>query len=271
MKKLSIITVIALSGALLLGGCTRASAYTHEDAGSRTDAFEQQTYTVEDPASITKIDLTDLDTNLEIVPSKDGTLTLTYFENRHSTYDINADGGVLSIEKHYGTGWLDFFEQWGASDDDELHLVLYLPTEYSGALKVDVGDGDTRIGAVGLSELEINCIDGDIVLDGTTISGSLKSDLVDGDITLGATATDMDIGTADGDIEFNNTKVANRLTCETVDGDISGILNGMAEHYTSSIKTREGNSNVDSGGTGDIQLQLTTLEGDIQISFEGDY
>lgn len=270
MKKLSLFTSLALSGALLLGGCAQASGYTHQGADAPTDAFQERTYTVADPASITSIDLTDLDTNVEVAPSGDGAMSLTYFENKHSTYDIDVTGGVLSIEKHYGSGWLDFFQQWGASDDDDLRIVLCLPTDYSGTLKVDVGDGDTRIGAVGLSDLEINCIDGDVVLDGTAISGAMRSNLVDGDITLGASAATMDIGTADGDIKFNNTKVSKSLTCETADGDISGILNGMAEHYTSSIKTREGESNVNSGGTGDILLQLTTLDGDIQISFEGD-
>ena len=78
------IAALALTGALLLSGCSGGEAQ-----------FEEKSYTPDAQVSAVTIDVQDRDVAVEL--SADGQVHIQYFESSKEFYDISVSGGVLTM------------------------------------------------------------------------------------------------------------------------------------------------------------------------------
>lgn len=254
MKKTRLM-MLTLGLALLLGSNALAD-----------DRYEEQSYTAEDPSVIQAIEITDTDVPIEIKPSGDGTLHVSYFTSAYEKYDIGVDNGTLHIIKQESFRPGFFWDFW---DFESIKLTLYLPDGYAGALQVETADGDIRIDGITASGATITANDGDISIARSQLSGDVSVKTFDGDIRIDAIeAASLAMQTNDGDMFMDRPIIESSVSCSAFDGDIEGTLSGSAADYTLTIKTSDGDSNIVSGGSGPKQCDLKTADGDIVIFFE---
>ena len=223
----------------------------HEQRGAKTDR-QLQPY------------LTEVDVPVEILPSGDESMHVEYYTSEHEKYEIDVHDNMLHIAKKISFSW---FISW--ETPDKVKLTLYLPAGYAGDLEATAADGDIHIGNVPLSRLSVKTGDGDIFMRKTQIAGDATCKTFDGDIRIDeVSATNMKLQTTDGDISLTRPAITNSLSCGAADGDIEGMLAGQASDYTFVVKTADGDSNIASGGSGAIQCELKTIDGDVTVAFE---
>lgn len=228
--------------------------------------YKPFTFTVDHPAAIHTILLTDADVPVEVLSSGDGRLYATYFESEKETYDIEVDDGTLYIRKRVSlmAGLFRF-----RSEPEHVKITLYLPDHYNGSLSIATVDGDIRVYGVSASDLTVKTTDGDISVNRTHINGAASCKTTDGDITVGSiTAAEASLKTTDGDILLDRPLVSGRITARTTDGGIKGLLAGRDLDYSFSVRVVDGRSNVRSGGNGRTLCELKTVDGNIDVSFE---
>lgn len=255
MKKARIFALLTLSLALLAGGSALAA-----------DRYEEQSYTVQDPLVIQSIDITDTDVPIEVRPSGDDSMHVSYFTSEYEKYEIGVDDGTLRIVKKESFR-IGFF--WDIWHHEKVKLTLYLPDAYAGALQVETSDGDIRIEGITASAAVITASDGDIHISKSRFGGDADIKTFDGDIRVDKIeANGLSVQTNDGDMFIDRPVVESGLSCRAFDGDIEGTLAGSAADYTLTVQTADGNSNITSGGTGTKQCDIKTVDGDIAIFFE---
>lgn len=254
MKTLSLILLLSLGMTVFSGGAAHASSN-----------YEEQSYAVENPSSITAIRLTEVDVPVEVLSSGDDSMHVSYYTSEYEKYEIEVHDSTLHITKKISFHWFISVEP-----PEEVKLTLYLPVNYAGDMEATAADGNIHIGEVPFSRLSVKTGDGGISISKTQIAEDVICETLDGDIKIdGVSATDMKLKTMDGDISFDRPAIANSLSCRAVDGDIEGTLVGQASDYTLIVKTADGDSNIASGGSGAKQCELKTIDGDVTVAFEG--
>lgn len=257
MKKISLLVLLTLSLALLLGG----SAFAAEK-------YEEQSYEIKDPSAIHAIEITDTDVPIEIRPSGDGSMHVSYYTSEHEKYDVGVDNGTLHIIKRetfrFGIHW-DFWNY------QSVRLTLFLPDDYAGSLQLETADGDIRMDNVAASSAVISASDGNIHISRSQFSGNADIKTFDGNIRVEAIeVTNLTMQTNDGNIFFDRPVIGGELACRAFDGNIDGTLIGSAADYTLTVAVADGNSNITSGGAGATHCDIKTLDGDVSIFFKKD-
>ncbi len=250
----------------------------------------------------------DLDiAELNIVPSKDDKLHLTYYESERFKYDVEHGDDRLSVK------FIDpppFSFKWLFTIDFGDHgMTLEVPQGFAGSINIKTTTGGVGVKNLsGIDELVIRAATGDVELEAIT-ADSIAVDVKTGDIEaekinaesaieLSATTGDieLEIATAPsittetstgsqklsgitsklsrhsattGSIVFEGIDSDN-VTIEASTGSIRGTLVGGRMNYSVTSITSTGHSNVASDShyvMGTRKLYIKTSTGDIKIEF----
>lgn len=196
--------------------------------------YEEETYTAS--SKIKNVVLQDDDISVQICQSNSDKLRLSYYsaDDGSEQYKIKEDKGKMDIAKESepNYGIFVFGDRYSSDSFKNVKLTLYLPHNYEGDLSIQTLDGDIIIGDVAIENLTIN--------------------------------------TNDGDVSFDNTAISQSLCCKTKDGNITGELSGKISEYPHEMKTISGTNNLVSNIDGNKAIEVTTKDGDLDISFNKD-
>lgn len=191
---------------------------------------KEQIYTAAS-SDVSEINLSVKDRAIEILPSTDGEIHITYFENNKEFYELDLDENkVLTMQSASDKELGDFF---GLSGDSMSAIKLELPSPLP-------------------CNLVISSTKNDIKLPEIVVEGNLAVEINDGTISL-------DKISAQGDIALN-----------AKNGNITGSLTGNYEDFIIEAKAHKGESNLPESKTdGMKKLDANTNNGNIEIAFTG--
>lgn len=206
--------------------------------------------------------VSDLDANVEIVPSTDGRARVTCEENEAFCYDITEDDGVLRIEKRDLRGWNlgMYFGFWPEST-----LTVEVPA--GALLDVETESGDIHMTGSGEGPayyiVKLYSDNGDIRLehvrageDGDkTASPPAESDAM-GDVQPG----EITVETNTGDISIENSDVS-FLSAMTGNGAVT-----LRDIRAKGVFTTAHNDTIRMEGVATGSLTASSANGDVLFS-----
>lgn len=201
---------------VLVGGCSGPSAGEVREKQYSASAGE-----------VAEINISVRDRDIEILPSSDDKIYLTYFESDKEFYKIDLDENkVLSMQSASDKEMSDFF---GLSDGSMQVIRLEVPDPLP-------------------CNLVISSTKEDIELTNITVEGN------------------VDIQINDGAIELDQFSVQGDIILNAKNGDISGTIDGSYEDFNIQSKAHKGENNLPENKEGGTkELSVNTNNGDIEI------
>ena len=219
---------------------------------------EEVSYT-QDASGIREILMEDVYNSITIIPSPDGDIHLTYYENNLETYTVSNDNGILRFSYDNRNWWLF---SWGIGSylREEKSVTLALPLEFEGTVSARTTNGSIDAKEISLSgglamrstNGALTCkqvtAGGDVI--GHTSNGSIiATDVQGGNIELRTTngsveLTDINalgsvrMSSSNGRLNAQNLTVATRLEITGTNGSITGTSISAEEIYLSSTNGR---------------------------------
>ena len=217
MKRLVFLIFCLLLGAVALAGCA--------DDGA---PYAEKTYTP-DGEQIAGVCVDVRDRFVEVTPSEDGTIRITYYESDKEAYDISvSDENVLTMTMAGQKEWKDYI---GAQASEEVRRIsVQLPEALLDRLSVSTTNEDIAVSALQLNESVFLCANG-------------------GNITVDALAAGEEI------------------SLEVKNGNISGEISGSYDDYAISCEIKKGESNLPARKeNGSRQLTVQANNGDVSLA-----
>ena len=222
-----------------------------------TRPYVTKTHTVTEP--FTDLSINASTAKVVFLPSSDGTVRVTCFDDEHVTYAVEVDDGTLKIDPvHKKRSWLDRI----AITLQSAKITIELPLNTYGALTVKENTGDIEIPAdFAFENIDITTGTGDISV-AASVYGSLKLHTSTGDIRVeGGTPTSMDLSVSTGKINVTDVACGGDLLLKVSTGK------SLLTNLTCKSLTTQGN-------TGDITLKnviatesisITRTTGDVRL------
>ena len=240
MKKTIIVLVTALvlfilGVGLIVFGAVNADGDSFSDTGVKG--------TTADPENIECIEIDALASSIEIIPSTDGMIHVSYYNSFFCKYEDSIRKGVLKIE----------------ATDVIPHISFGTVT--SSKVVISVPDGlDIDIDA----ELDV----GEFLIRELTVNGKLKVESDVGEINIRECRMNkLDASSDVGTINFDRVDCKD-IECESDVSAIKGTLVGKEEDYSIECKTEFGACNLSDRSGGERKLKVRTDVGTIEIKFE---
>lgn len=296
MKKLVIALGIILGVGLLLIGIGIIILAANPDKFGKLsgEEFEEKHLVEEQTVNSFVLEVgSDL---VEILPSEDGKLSITYYESNRRYFEYSYRDGK-AVFKQKNKGWSIF---WGINNNNRPTMKIYLPDTVNDTLDIDMSSGSlkTDIDKLTLKKLQVEVSSGlvdlsNIEADSCKIdvsSGSVKiSDIVaadfDIDISSGlvnfdnCTANTMRIGVSSGTLKIEEL-TANNLKASLSSGSMKISIKGSLDDYrvkgkasSGKVVVNRGGEKVSSGddvscGSGDKLVSVSVSSGSASIDFE---
>lgn len=205
---------------VIVSGCSNQSSVEVKEEQYSTSSSD-----------ISEINISVKDRAIEILPSSDGEIHITYSQNDKEFYQIGLDNnGVLTMQSASNKELSDFF---GLKGDSMRSIKLEVP----------------------------NPLPCDLVISSTKNDINIPEIVIEGNI---------DIQINDGTIFLENVLAQSGLTLYTKNGNISGTLNGTYEEFNIQSKAHKGESNLpENKAAGIKELNANTNNGNIEIAFTG--
>ena len=226
---LSALALVAVGGLTLLG-----TGLVAEAARRDWTPLVSTNYPVS--GSFTDIAITDYYADVQLRPSRNGTISVTTRDAEGVSRDVSVAGGTLTITRAEPSVGERIFHH----EDDDPTVILYLPAGNYGALTVSTTSGDVEASAqLNFSAVNLTTVSGDIELGGS-VSGNVVCNTTSGDVelycpTAGAVQINTTSGDAEltgcyaesvavlstsGDTDLEHTIVSGAVTVDTTSGDI---------------------------------------------------
>lgn len=291
---LIIATCLILAGCIIFTGVMTMLKWNFSRLGA--DRHETSTHKITE--DFTKIKISTITADVEILPSEDGECKIICYEEKKVKHDVRVESGELVIKAQDNRKWYDYITIFSFNSPK---ITIYLPTDKATALNIESSTGDITIakgfafenisinvstGSIHLDSLKARGLNlststgsiniRDVVCDGriitsvstgnTTISQAycrgLSSTSRTGDIELINVVAlgNFSFETRTGDIEFNSCD-ANEIYARTNTGDIEGTLRSDMIFLA---KTSTGDIDVPRSTTGG-KCELETSTGDIEV------
>ncbi len=214
---------ISLALCLVLG-CTFLSA-----CSDNSDPFVQKEYTA-DVSQIEEINIDVRDRQIEVSPSKDDQIHISYYENSKETYTITvSDENGLTMTSVSNKNWTDYIG--GNSAAEYRKISLQIP--------------DAR-----LVTLTLSTTNEDISLSSLAVTGRIN------------------LSSNGGNIGFGSLAVGNALYLTAKNGDISGTIIGSPDDFAIQSEIKKGESNLPGDhDRGEKTLNVSSNNGDVHIAF----
>ncbi len=166
MKKFVVMLSFAVCAAMYLSGCT-------------AEPFTQQRFEAE---GVTSLTLTLSDREVNILPSEDGNLHLSYYESASVVYEIVQSDGALAMTYAGGASF-------GVQPDRAYRTVtVWLPDSIAWLVVTTSGENVT-LSDVAAGEISVDCDGGDVnvarLIVGSSASFTVKNGGLSGSIAGG--------------------------------------------------------------------------------------
>ncbi len=216
MKKT--ILLIACIAMLFFTGCA-----------DNEEPFIQENYTIE-AAQAEHIIIDVRDRLINVTPSNDDQIHISYYQNNKEYYEINlSNDKILTIEGIYNKEWMDFIGK--ITDIENRTITLNIPNNLIDELYISTTNED-----VSLSDIEIN--------------------------------NNITIVTNGSNIFFDKINVYDSITLNAKNGNITGTIIGGYDDYAIFCNVKKGNCNLPyEKQDGSKTLNVTVNNGDIEIDF----
>lgn len=201
---------------MLLTGCTDAQ-----------EPFQQKEYSAE-PAEARALAVDLVDRRVEVKPSADGMIHISYWESRKEFCNLDVADGVLTLTAKTNKSWQDYFG--GNAALEQRTVTVYLPAD--------------------MQSVSIRTTNEDIVAD-----------------TL-AVEENVELHANRGSVLFGSISAGNAITLESKNGSVKGGIAGHYEDYAIACHVKKGNSNLPDSKTGGAKLLTVNVNnGDADIDF----
>ena len=237
-------------------------------------------------ADIHSIVIDDALNGIRVIPSPDGEIHLSYFENNLETYEVKEVDGTLRLQAH--SRW---YLKWGINSlfREYTEVTLSVPTDYVGDLSLWTTNGSIQISDIRIDGgMDMSTTNGGFEFSRVSVSGSWKATTRNGGI-IGTDLQGENISliTTNGEIRIDHTSAMQNLYLSTTNGavkiervyapsvalystngSITGTIVGQSEEFVISAHTVNGSSRVPAGSAnGAKSLDARTTNGDIYIEF----
>ncbi|KPI49789.1 hypothetical protein KW95_09980 [Clostridioides difficile] len=198
---------------------------------SSTDTtYEKKQYSMLD---IDNIEVDIKDRKIEIFPSSDKKIHISYYDSEKEYYMIDLfEKNRLSIKYITNKGWSDYIG--GKTSIENRTIKMWIPNESLENLNLKTSNGDIEI-----SQLSF--------------------------------LSSVDIKVSNGNIELKELDARNSIELETKNGNIGGTLTGSYDDFFISNYIKKGKSNLPNDKhNGSKKLTTYTNNGDILLDFIND-
>lgn len=284
---------LGVVGFALNGGKFMKRAVVHigeEIDGALDDnTFVEKVYEAES-ASIDSIHVTDRNNAIEVYPSSDGKLRITYYESNRIEYDIEESANQLRMKVEDNKKWYDYIHfGWWYDDDENIDMKIEVPEQMAAQLNIETSNARINVEDVMLKEnclfhssngrIELSSVSGDAVMEletsnGKVILSDVKGKEIEADTSNGSVelynveAKELGVDTSNASIKLGGTILSDDIDLETSNGKVEGMITGRESDYEITSKTSNGNNSLPedrSGGT--KKLRVKTSNGRIDVSF----
>jgi hypothetical protein len=204
-----------------------------------TVTFSEKTTVID--TDFDSIQITDINAHISLYQSQNGECKAVFTETEHLTFDIQNNGGTLTIEQKDDSKW---YERFGVIVSDTYYLKLYLPKAQYSELTIESVSGDAELTS-GLDFGDINI---------STVSGNITA--------TGILPENMTVSTVSGDITLDKCDGVT-IDIATVSGDVKAHLLTDKTFY---IDTDSGTVNVPESVSGAGDCRIDTTSGDILVT-----
>lgn len=309
MKKARIVTLIIASVLLVVGIALVASAWAMNDfdfTKLQTTEWTEKKYETS-AEGITEFTLDDMNNSIDLLPSTDESIHVTYYESEKDVYTITNENGKIKIKYDDLRHWYEYIFNFNLHFEK---ITIELPADYSGELNLHTTNGSiTASDMTSLMETRLTTTNGSIEVSGMTVSENLVLKTNNGSVSINdaAVTKDMELGTVNGRVTLENVKAgdadmhsvngkvtATNLTsdadvrmvstnadivldrvdtkdsirCSTTNGKVYGTIVGSMNDYSISSHTTNGSNNLPTDKeSGNKSLEVSTVNGSIKIEF----
>lgn len=249
--------------------------------------LEHNEVVIED--TFTDIDVFEVSDDVIIAPSKDGKITVDYYDTDDIVHKVEVSGDTLRIvaeDAKAGAPWwerinigFDFADVMNGYNTDK-KTTIYLPEDSYGALTVNTISGEVVIPEkYAFNNITINTTSGSITSD-CTATGNIDLGTVSGEINMSTVnANKFTASTTSGSIVLSDAVVSGKIDLNTVSGAVvldnvtGGTINGSSvsgDFELTAIASDSIDLDTTSGeitGTiaGDHEYDIDTVSGEIEI------
>ena len=241
-------------GSVIFCGAFAVSGFNMRKLSREVSGYEERTFQA--VGSFSRVQIDDVDANVQILPSTDGKCTVHYDETDRSSYRFGVSDDALTIT--HDRSWLDSFGIIMSAPK----LTVYLPEAAYEKLDVHVVSGSIRVEGFEFGAAKLETTSGSIHLANVDVE-SLASRTVSGGIRLeDVDAESLALRTTSGGIRLESVD-AESLALQTVSGSIRAELLSGKEYDVSSVS---GRISVPDSESGAGLCQASTTSGSITIS-----
>lgn len=234
---------------------------------------------------ITQIEVNDRNMAVDVVPSPDSQVHITYYENKNNTYQISENNGRLQVYKNVkrASNWLSF-----GVNLQRVHLTIQIPANFAGSIDLSSTNSKIWVSGVSAKDLTINTTNGVIDIEQLAVAENLVCDTTNAKIGLDqvsaasvtVTATNgvleleeiaagdtIKARTTNGKIEVSDLSFGKLLNLQTTNGKIEGDLNERMADCKITAKTTNGSNSLQNTQAGSKTMIITTTNGKIDVEF----
>lgn len=312
MKKARIITLI-IAGVLLITGIALVlSAWAMN--GFDFSKLESTNWTQKNydttAEGITALSLDDLNNSIELLPSSDNSIHITYYESDKDIYTITNQNGKIDMQYDDLRKWYEYFFNFNINFKK---VTIELPADYNGTLDLHTTNGSiTANDMTNLLETRLSTTNGSIEVSGLTVNDNLVLKTNNGNVSIkdAFVSDDLELGTVNGRVTAENTSAGSAdlhsvngrvsaeklvgkefitmdstnadilldmvdaqesIQCSTTNGKVSGTVVGSMNDYSILSHTTNGSNNLPNEKEGGSkELEVSTVNGSIKIEFSLD-
>ncbi len=220
-----------------------------------TEKYESKQQTIEEEFSALAIDLGSSD--VTILPSTDGSCTLSYMDSEKDVVSVAVQEGVLVVTEEDHRKWYDYIGIYFG----RRKATLTLPEKVYESMEIKVGSGEIKlVTGISAKSTTLKSGSGDILCsDGVFEAISLQAS--SGDIELlNSKAENLTAKTSSGDIDLTGVEVATTLTANAGSGEIS--FKGIKTEGAISLSVNSGEIELENVECGELIARASS--GDIE-------
>ena len=284
------VTGFALNGGRFIRG--EIIHFGEEVTGELEDnTFVEKVYEAESD-SIDHITVENRNNGIQIFPSTDGKLRITYYESKKGTYSIEESGDELQIKAENHKKWYDYISIgcWWEDGEENIDMKIEVPEQLAAEMEIETSNAPIDVKDVILKEngefhssngcIQLSNVKGDAVVDLETSNADLilkdvkgkevEADTSNGDVKLcNVEAEDLVVDTSNASIELDGTILGDNIELETSNGSVEGRITGKESEYEITSKTSHGDNSLPekrSGGTKKLYVETSNAKIDVSFS-----
>ena len=186
-------------------------------------------------------------------------------ESRKGLYIAKIENGKLTVTDGESS-WTD---RLNLAYSNKYGISIGIPEGHAIGLNIKADTSTVTIDGVELSgNTEIVVSSGAITLQGVSTDGYISNDITTGNVTFeSVTCSEISADVDTGDIFARRVDAKKAISLTSGTGKITGLMPRPREEYRVSSSISTGASDLESGGSGDVELIVSVSTGAIAFSF----